>query len=60
MLSPSERAHCLTQAKKFLDCGWLCLPDDNTLRLTRDGLFVSDTIMSDLMLFNFLKWSSKK
>ena len=54
MLSPSERAHCLTQAKKFLDCGWLCLPDDNTLRLTRDGLFVSDTIMSDLMLFNFL------
>lgn len=55
MLSPSERAHCLTQAKKFLDCGWLCLPDDNTLRLTRDGLFVSDTIMSDLMLFNFLK-----
>ena len=50
MLSPSERAHCLTQAKKFLDCGWLCLPDDNTLRLTRDGLFVSDTIMSDLML----------
>ena len=60
MLSSSERAHCLTQAKKFLDCGWLCLPDDNTLRLTRDGLFVSDTIMSDLMLFNFLKWSSKK
>ena len=60
MLSTSERAHCLTQAKKFLDCGWLCLPDDNTLRLTRDGLFVSDTIMSDLMLFNFLKWSSKK
>ena len=50
MLSPTERAHCLTQAKKFLDCGWLCLPDDNTLRLTRDGLFVSDTIMSDLML----------
>ena len=50
MLSTSERAHCLTQAKKFLDCGWLCLPDDNTLRLTRDGLFVSDTIMSDLML----------
>ena len=59
-LSTSERAHCLTQAKKFLDCGWLCLPDDNTLRLTRDGLFVSDTIMSDLMSFNFLKWSSKK
>ena len=47
MLSTSERAHCLTQAKKFLDCGWLCLPDDNTLRLTRDGLFVSDTIMSE-------------
>ena len=49
-LSPAERAHCLTQAKKFLDCGWLCLSDDDILRLTRDGLFVSDTIMSDLML----------
>lgn len=49
-LSSVERAHCLAQAKKYLDCGWLCQPDEHTLRLTRDGLFVSDTVMSDLML----------
>ena len=49
-LSNNERAHCLAQAKKYLDCGWLCQPDEHTLRLTRDGLFVSDTVMSDLML----------
>ena len=50
MLSPTEHAYCLTQAKKFLDCGWLCQPVDNTLRLTRDGLFVSDTVITALML----------
>ena len=49
-LSDKERAHCLSQAKKFLDCGWLTQPNEHTLRLTRDGLFVSDTVMSDLML----------
>ena len=49
-LSNKERTHCLSQAKKFLDCGWLTQPDEHTLRLTRDGLFVSDTVMSDLML----------
>ncbi|MBO4463216.1 MAG: radical SAM family heme chaperone HemW [Prevotella sp.] len=49
-LSSVERAHCLAQAKKFLDCDWLCRPDDHTLRLTRDGLFVSDTVITALML----------
>ena len=49
-LSNKERTHCLSQAKKFLDCGWLTQPDEHTLRLTRDGLFVSDTVISDLML----------
>lgn len=49
-LSPEERSYSLRQAQKFLDCGWLIQPDDHTLRLTRDGLFVSDTVISGLML----------
>ena len=48
-LSDKERAHCLAQAKKFLDCDWLSQPNDHTLRLTRDGLFVSDTVILDLL-----------
>lgn len=50
MLSPAERAHCLAQAGKYLDCGWLVQPDGQTLRLTRDGLFVSDTVILALLL----------
>ena len=48
-LPPIQRAYCLRQAEKYIACGWLCMPDHQTLRLTRDGLFVSDTVMSDLM-----------
>jgi oxygen-independent coproporphyrinogen-3 oxidase len=49
-LSAKERNYCLSQAKKYLDCGWLCQPDGHTLRLTRDGLFVSDTVITALMV----------
>lgn len=48
-LPQMQRTYCLRQAEKYIACGWLCQPDNYTLRLTRDGFFVSDTVMSDLM-----------
>ena len=47
-LTEAQRTHCLKNAQHYLDTGLLVLSDD-TLRLTREGLFVSDMIMSDLM-----------
>ncbi len=49
-LSAVERSHCLRQARRYLDCGWLALHGADTLVLTRQGLFVSDMVMSDLMM----------
>lgn len=40
---------CLSIAQKYIDNGQLERTDDNHLRLTRQGLFVSDMIMSDMM-----------
>ena len=48
-LSEAQRTHCLKNAQHYLETGLLVLSDD-TLRLTREGLFVSDMIMSDLMM----------
>ena len=48
-LTEAQRTHCLKNAQHYLDTGLLVLSDD-TLRLTREGLFVSDMIMSDLMM----------
>ncbi|MFL1684543.1 MULTISPECIES: radical SAM family heme chaperone HemW [Bacteroidales] len=42
------REYCQALAKPYIDTGKLVLSGDN-LKLTRSGLFVSDSIMSDLM-----------
>ena len=47
-LSDRHRRYCLHEAQPFLDNGLLRL-NDNRLVLTRNGLFVSDMIMSALI-----------
>ena len=49
--SPSDREYLLRQAGKYIDNQLLRL-SDNHLILTRQGLFVSDMVMSDLMKEN--------
>jgi oxygen-independent coproporphyrinogen-3 oxidase len=39
---------CMENAKKFLDQG-LLTKEDQTMKLTRQGIFISDGIMSDLI-----------
>jgi len=48
-LSSEQRTYCLTNAQRHLKAGLLKCTD-NKLSLTKNGLFVSDMIMSDLML----------
>lgn len=48
-LSPKHRTYCLENAQRYLDDGLLERTQDNHLRLTRRGLFVSDMIMSNLI-----------
>jgi len=48
LFDESQKQYCLQQAQKHIANGWLQL-DDNCLRLTRKGIFISDGIMSDLM-----------
>ena len=48
-LSDRHRRYCMKEAQKFIDDGQLRLVD-NHLSLTRKGLFVSDYIMSTLMM----------
>jgi oxygen-independent coproporphyrinogen-3 oxidase len=48
LLCESRRVYCLHQAQKHIAGGVLKL-EDNFLRLTRKGIFVSDGIMSDLL-----------
>lgn len=48
-LTDEQRTYCLTNAGKYLDSG-LLINEKGRLRLLRNGLFVSDMIMSDLML----------
>ncbi len=40
--------YCIQNAQKYIDCDWLQL-NDNTLKLTRAGILVSDGVMSELM-----------
>ena len=49
-LSPSHRDYCLRNARRFLNDGLLHITPANHLALTRRGLFVSDMIISELML----------
>ena len=44
------RNACLNSARRYIDDGMLKHTDDGRLRLTRRGLFVSDMIMSDMMM----------
>ena len=48
-LSEHYRNHCLHSARRFIDDGLLTINGDH-LALTRRGLFVSDMVISDLML----------
>lgn len=48
-LSNTHRQYCLKNAKRFIDNGLLKI-DEGRLHLTRRGLFVSDMIMSELMI----------
>ena len=48
-LTERQRSYCLSEARRFLDDGLLRLRD-NHLVLTRKGLFVSDYIMSALVI----------
>ena len=47
-LSPEYADYCLKQARRFIDDG-LLKHDAQRLRLTREGLFVSDMVMAELM-----------
>lgn len=48
-LSESQRQYLLSQARPHLERRLITM-EDNHLRLTRQGLFVSDMVMSDLMM----------
>ena len=49
LLSAAQRAYCLQMARKFINGGLLEMTSDDHLRLSRDGLFVSDMIIRELM-----------
>lgn len=51
-LSPQQRNYILRQARRYLDVGELAIDETEggqRLHLTRRGIFISDTIFSDLM-----------
>ena len=48
-LSEKHRTYCLLNAQRFID-DQLIVCTDNRLHLTRQGLFVSDMVMSELMM----------
>lgn len=50
-LPEKYRCYCLKEARRYIDRGWLTQRDGH-LALTRDGLFVSDDIMSSLIYIN--------
>ncbi len=47
-LSPRHRRYLLDNARRFLDSG-LLISEHNHIRLSREGLFVSDMVMSELI-----------
>jgi len=49
LFGESRKSYCLQQAQKYITNG--CLQyEDNRLQLTQKGIFISDGIMSDLMV----------
>lgn len=52
LLTPTQHSYLLRQAAPYLRSGALALtPDGTHLHLTRSGIFISDTIISDLMCY---------
>lgn len=50
LLTPREESYLLRQARRFIDEGLLSVDRENdTLMLTRKGIFTSDAIFADLM-----------
>lgn len=49
VLSEPYRSHCLRQSRQYVESGLLKLTDTHIV-LTREGLFVSDMVISNLML----------
>jgi len=49
LFGESQKAYCLQQAQKYVANGWLKY-ENNGLRLTRKGVFISDRIMRDLII----------
>lgn len=47
---PNREKHCLANAQTALKAGNLEWMDENTLRLTQKGIFVSDAVMSELFV----------
>ena len=41
--------YCTKQAAPYIKSGLLCLSENDTLTLSREGIFISDRVMSDLM-----------
>jgi len=50
LLSDKHRRYCLREAQQAIDGGLLQLSPDMHLCLTREGLFVSDMVMSNLII----------
>lgn len=48
-LPEGYRSHCLKEARRYVEGGLLEL-SEGCLRLSREGLFVSDMVMADLMI----------
>lgn len=48
LLSPQQKSHCLQMAEPHVSSGDLLL-EDSVLRLSRKGIFISNSIISDLM-----------
>lgn len=48
LFGKKKRDYCIANAQQHIERGTLSIADD-TLRLTREGLFISNDIMSDLM-----------
>jgi len=45
----ARRSYCLRQAQRYIRSGWL-LHEGHFLRITREGIFASDAVISDLLI----------
>jgi len=49
LLAPLHRQYCLEQARRYINDNLLMMTSGHHLCLTRQGIFVSDMVMADLM-----------